>query len=112
MAIAFGSHSCRSRLIIQVELQPRAQAGGRNRMRNSAMNATDIPTALVSFPSIVGTSNAAIVKWVRVFLEDFGITVHGLPCPEGDRAISSPPSAAPASPTNTHGQANFPHASP
>lgn len=50
------------------------------------MNATDIPTALVSFPSIVGTSNAAIVKWVRVFLEGFGITVHGLPCPEGDRA--------------------------
>lgn len=50
------------------------------------MNATDIPTALVSFPSIIGSTNAAIVKWDWVFLEGFGITVHGLPCPEGDRA--------------------------
>ncbi len=50
------------------------------------MKATNIPTALVSFPSIIGTSNATIVKWDRVFLEGFGITVHGLSCPEGDRA--------------------------
>nr|WP_299507757.1 acetylornithine deacetylase [uncultured Rhizobium sp.] len=50
------------------------------------MNATDILTALVGFPSIVGTPNAGIVEWIRSYLEGFGITVHILPGPEGDRA--------------------------
>ena len=50
------------------------------------MNATDILTVLVGFPSVVGTPNAEIVKWVRSYLESFGITVHVIPGPEGDRA--------------------------
>ncbi|MGF0540675.1 acetylornithine deacetylase [Agrobacterium sp. ES01] len=50
------------------------------------MNATEILTALVRVPSIVGTSNAGIVELVRSYLEGFGVTVHVLPGPEGDRA--------------------------
>jgi len=50
------------------------------------MNATDILKALVSFPSVVGTPNGAIVEWIRSYLEGFGIVAHILPGPEGDRA--------------------------
>ncbi|MCM2475546.1 acetylornithine deacetylase [Rhizobium sp. CG5] len=50
------------------------------------MNATDILTALVSFPSVVGTPNSSIVEWISAYLQGFGIPVHILPGPEGDRA--------------------------
>lgn len=50
------------------------------------MMATDILTALVGFPSIVGTPNAAIVEWIRSYLQGIGFTVHVLRGPEGDRA--------------------------
>ena len=50
------------------------------------MDAIEILTALVRVPSIVGTSNAGIVELVRSYLEGFGVTVHVLPGPEGDRA--------------------------
>ncbi|KQZ62156.1 acetylornithine deacetylase [Rhizobium sp. Root149] len=50
------------------------------------MNATEILKALVGFPSVVGTSNDAIVEWIRSYLEGFGILAHVLPGPEGDRA--------------------------
>lgn len=50
------------------------------------MHAADILNALVSFPSVVGTPNGAIVEWIRSYLDGFGITTHVLPGPEGDRA--------------------------
>ncbi|HLP67915.1 MAG TPA: M20/M25/M40 family metallo-hydrolase, partial [Rhizobium sp.] len=50
------------------------------------MQAIDILDKLVSFPSVVGTPNDAIVDWVRSYLEAHGAIVHVLPGPEGDRA--------------------------
>lgn len=50
------------------------------------MHAADILKALVSFPSVVGTPNGAIVEWIRSYLDSFGITARILPGPEGDRA--------------------------
>lgn len=50
------------------------------------MHAADILKALVSFPSVVGTPNGAIVEWIRSYLEGFGVKAHILPGPEGDRA--------------------------
>lgn len=49
------------------------------------MQAIDILEKLVSFPSVVGTPNDAIVDWVRSFLKAHGAVVHVLPGPEGDR---------------------------
>ncbi|MDI6837378.1 MAG: acetylornithine deacetylase, partial [Rhizobiaceae bacterium] len=47
------------------------------------MQAIDILEKLVSFPSVVGTPNDAIVDWVRTYLEAHGAVVHVLPGPEG-----------------------------
>lgn len=50
------------------------------------MHAADMLKALVSFPSVSGTPNAAIVEWIRSYLDRFGIAAHVLMGPEGDRA--------------------------
>jgi acetylornithine deacetylase len=50
------------------------------------MNVTDILDRLVSFPSVVGTANDAILDWIRTYIESHGATVTILPGPEGDRA--------------------------
>lgn len=46
----------------------------------------DILARLIGFPSVVGTPNAAIVSYVRDYLQSFGASVHILPGPEGDRS--------------------------
>ena len=50
------------------------------------MDTVEILSRLVAFPSVVGTSNADIVDWIRIYLEDLGISVTVLPGPEGDRS--------------------------
>lgn len=50
------------------------------------MNVEDILTALIAFPSIVGTPNSAIVDWISDYAKAHGGRVHVLPGPEGDRA--------------------------
>ncbi|UVC12266.1 acetylornithine deacetylase (plasmid) [Rhizobium sp. TH2] len=50
------------------------------------MNAIEILERLVSFPSVVGTPNGAIVKWIKNYSEAHGATTRVLPGPEGDRA--------------------------
>ena len=50
------------------------------------MNIVEILARLVAFPSVVGTSNAGIVDWIRTYLEGFGIHFTVLPGPEGDRS--------------------------
>lgn len=46
----------------------------------------EILARLIGFPSVVGTPNAAIVSYVRDYLQSFGASVHILPGPEGDRS--------------------------
>jgi acetylornithine deacetylase len=46
----------------------------------------EILARLIGFPSVVGTPNAAIVSYVRDYLQSFGASVHVLPGPEGDRS--------------------------
>ncbi|OAP36360.1 acetylornithine deacetylase [Sinorhizobium glycinis] len=46
----------------------------------------DILAQLVSFPSVVGTANHAIVEWIRAYLTELGAKVSVLPGPEGDRS--------------------------
>ncbi len=46
----------------------------------------EILARLIGFPSVVGTPNAAIVSYVRDYLQAFGASVHVLPGPEGDRS--------------------------
>ena len=46
----------------------------------------DILARLIGFPSVVGTPNAAIVSYVRDYLQAFGAAVHVLPGPEGNRS--------------------------
>lgn len=50
------------------------------------MNATDILGKLVSFDSVVGTPNAAIVEWIVAYLDRHGIGAKVMPGPEGDRS--------------------------
>lgn len=50
------------------------------------MNATDILEKLVSFDSVVGTPNAAIVEWIAAYLDTHGVGAKVLPGPEGDRS--------------------------
>lgn len=50
------------------------------------MNATEILEKLVSFASVVGTPNGAIVSWIEDYLARHGITAKVLPGPEGDRS--------------------------
>lgn len=50
------------------------------------MQAIEILEKLVGFPSVVGTSNADIVAWIRDYLQIHGIAVVVLPGPEGDRS--------------------------
>ncbi|WP_026614786.1 acetylornithine deacetylase [Ensifer aridi] len=50
------------------------------------MQAVEILEKLVGFPSVVGTSNADIVAWIRGYLQSHGIAATVLPGPEGDRS--------------------------
>ncbi|PSC05318.1 acetylornithine deacetylase [Alsobacter soli] len=50
------------------------------------MTAQDILASLVSFPSVVGRPNAAIVDWIRSYLASHGVQATVLPGPEGDRS--------------------------
>lgn len=50
------------------------------------MNAAQILDRLVSFPSVVGTPNGAIVDWIGAYLRSHAVEVRVLPGPEGDRA--------------------------
>ena len=50
------------------------------------MHVVEILRKLVGFPSVVGTSNDAIVGWIDAHLRAFGVEAHILPGPEGDRA--------------------------
>lgn len=50
------------------------------------MNAVEILAKLVSFPSVVGSSNRDIVDWIVRYLESHAVPVAVLPGPEGDRA--------------------------
>jgi acetylornithine deacetylase len=50
------------------------------------MNATEILEKLVSFDSVVGTPNGAIVEWISDYLAANGITAQVLAGPEGDRS--------------------------
>jgi acetylornithine deacetylase len=50
------------------------------------MNATEILEKLVSFESVVGTPNGAIVSWISDYLAAHGVTAHRLAGPEGDRS--------------------------
>ncbi len=50
------------------------------------MNATDILEKLVSFDSVVGTPNAAIVEWIVAYLDRHGVAAKVLAGPEGDRS--------------------------
>lgn len=49
------------------------------------MNATEILETLVSFSSVVGTPNGAIVDWIREYLSAQNVAVTVLVGPEGDR---------------------------
>ncbi|EJZ18735.1 acetylornithine deacetylase (plasmid) [Rhizobium sp. Pop5] len=51
-----------------------------------ATSAVEILQKLIGFPSVVGTSNGAIVGWIDAYLRSFGIEALILPGPEGDRA--------------------------
>lgn len=50
------------------------------------MQVIKILEKLVGFPTVVGTSNADIVAWIRDYLQIHGIAVAVLPGPEGDRS--------------------------
>jgi acetylornithine deacetylase len=50
------------------------------------MEVTECLERLIAFQSVVGTSNHAIVDWIRAYLEELGSQVHILPGPERDRA--------------------------
>ncbi|WP_018388427.1 acetylornithine deacetylase [Ancylobacter sp. FA202] len=50
------------------------------------MNVVQILERLVSFPSVVGTPNGAIVDWIAGYLQSHAVEVRVLPGPEGDRA--------------------------
>lgn len=50
------------------------------------MQVTDILDTLVSFPSVVGTPNGAIVGWIKAYLQRHNAEVTVLVGPEGDRS--------------------------
>lgn len=50
------------------------------------MNATEILEKLVSFDSVVGTPNGAIVSWIGDYLASHGVTARVFAGPEGDRS--------------------------
>jgi acetylornithine deacetylase len=50
------------------------------------MNVTEILEKLVSFDSVVGTPNGAIVAWINDYLAAHGITARSLAGPEGNRS--------------------------
>ena len=50
------------------------------------MTATEILTKLVSFPVLGGQSNLSIMKWIKSYIEDFGIETHLVPNEEGNKA--------------------------
>ncbi|MFS8113231.1 acetylornithine deacetylase [Rhizobium jaguaris] len=50
------------------------------------MHAPDILAKLVSFESVVGTTNADIIEWIKAYLKSFGAKVDIIPGPEGDRS--------------------------
>lgn len=50
------------------------------------MNAEEILTKLIAFPSVVGTPNGAIVDWIGDFCQAVGAEVSVVPGPEGDRS--------------------------
>ncbi|MDH6269624.1 acetylornithine deacetylase [Rhizobium sp. SG_E_25_P2] len=50
------------------------------------MNATEILEKLVSFDSVVGAPNGAIVSWINDYLASHGISAKVLAGPEGDRS--------------------------
>ena len=50
------------------------------------MNAEALLADLVGFPTVVGTSNLAIMDHIRNYLGEYGISCRVLPGPEGDRA--------------------------
>lgn len=50
------------------------------------MNAEEILSCLVAFPSIVGSTNGEIVAWIRAYAENCGAAVSVHTGPEGDRA--------------------------
>lgn len=58
-------------------------AGGRT---GEFMNATEILETLVSFDSVVGTPNGAVVSWINSYLADHGVKATVLAGPEGDRS--------------------------
>jgi acetylornithine deacetylase len=50
------------------------------------MTVIEILDKLIRFPSVVGTTNGAIVGWIKDYLESHGVRVAVLMGPEGDRA--------------------------
>lgn len=50
------------------------------------MTVIEILDKLIRFPSVVGTTNGAIVAWIKDYLEGHGVRVAVLMGPEGDRA--------------------------
>lgn len=55
-------------------------------MKGALMQLENILAKLVSFPSVVGTSNHSIVDWIKSYCEAAGAVVTILPGPEGDRS--------------------------
>ncbi len=49
------------------------------------MMVEELLARLIAFPSVVGTSNGAIVAWIAEYCRSHGATVSILPGPEGDR---------------------------
>ena len=54
--------------------------------RESGMTEEETLARLVSFASVVGQPNRAIVEWIASYAEACGAKVTILPGPEGDRA--------------------------
>lgn len=50
------------------------------------LNAEELLARLVSYPTVAGTSNLALMQFIADYLEQFGAQVHLMTGPEGDRA--------------------------
>jgi acetylornithine deacetylase len=50
------------------------------------MNVIDILDRLIAFPTVVGTPNADIVRWIEAYLVERGARVTVIEGPEGDRS--------------------------
>jgi hypothetical protein len=66
--------------------RPACPRKGSRTLRGHEMTTEEILARLVSFPSVVGKPNGAIVEWIRNYAEGFGARVTIAPGPEGDRA--------------------------